>query len=96
MELIIFPKLVISARKSFKFIYIERIAAQKPPNKNLKWWDPHLQCIFTSIFINAIQEGLTLKRLPLTLFCLSLHYPTYVATLPYTALEIGQVVQHCD
>ena len=50
----------------------------------------------TSIFINAIQEGLTLKRLPLTLFCLSLHYPTCVATLPYTALEIGQVVRHCD
>ena len=36
--------------------------------------------IYTSIFINAIQEGLTLKRLPLTLFCLSLHYPTCVAT----------------
>ena len=35
MELIIFPKLVISARKSFKFIYIERITPQKPPQKLL-------------------------------------------------------------
>ena len=35
MELIIFPKLVISARKSFKFIYIERIAPQKPTQKIL-------------------------------------------------------------
>ena len=35
MELIIFPKWLISARKSFKFIYIERIAPQKPPQKIL-------------------------------------------------------------
>ena len=45
--------------------------------------------IYTSIFINTILEGLTLKRLPLTLFCLSLHFTTLpYPTLPYPALQI--------